>query len=87
MTTPRRILPGASYVVARRCTDRRFYFTPTPALVSDFKYVLACAADTFDIGKGVTEHLVARGVGWGRPWGWASEASGGGIGPRGNGLR
>ena len=49
MTAPRRILPGTSYVVARRCTERRFYLTPTPALVSDFKYVLACAADTFDI--------------------------------------
>ncbi len=49
MTLPRRILPGTSYVVARRCTERRFHFTPTAALVRDFKYVLACAADTFDI--------------------------------------
>ena len=49
MTAPRRILPGASYIVARRCAQRRFYLTPTPQLVQDIKYVLACAAATFDI--------------------------------------
>ena len=49
MTAPRRILPGASYIVARRCTQRRFYLTPTPQLVQNIKYVLACAAATFDI--------------------------------------
>ena len=49
MTAPRRIIPGSSYVVARRCTQRRFYFTPRPELVQDFKYLIACAAQTFDI--------------------------------------
>ena len=49
MTAPRRIIPGSSYVVSRRCTQRRFYFTPSPALVRDFKYVIACAAQAFDI--------------------------------------
>ena len=49
MTAPRLIIPGSSYVVARRCTQRRFYFTPSPELAQDFKYVIGCAAQAFDI--------------------------------------
>ncbi len=49
MTVPRRILAWTSYVVARRCLERRFYFMATEALVSVFKDVLVRAADTLAI--------------------------------------
>ena len=49
LNTRRRINPGSSCVVSRRCTQRRDYITPSPALANEFRYGLASAAQAFDI--------------------------------------
>mgnify|MGYP006298787351 CR=1 FL=1 len=54
MTAPRRILPGMTYSITRRCLDRRFYLKPTPELVADMKYVLGQANERY----GVKLHVV-----------------------------
>jgi REP element-mobilizing transposase RayT len=49
VTDPRRVLPGATYLVTRRCTQREFLLKPS-ALTNDiFKYVLAFAAARYKI--------------------------------------
>lgn len=30
MTIPRRVVPGTTYALTRRCLDRRFYLKPGP---------------------------------------------------------
>ncbi len=44
MTLPRQVLPGTTYLVTRRCTQREFLLTPSPLLNAVFKFVLAVAA-------------------------------------------
>lgn len=52
---PRRILPGSTYLVTRRCTQRQFLLTPTTRrYVQAFLYCLAYAADR----TGVRIHAV-----------------------------
>ena len=52
---PRRILPGATYLVTRRCTQRQFLLTPTTRRhVDAFLYCLAYAANR----TGVLIHAV-----------------------------
>ena len=52
---PRQILPGATYLVTRRCTQRQFLLTPTTRQhVQAFAYCLAYAA----IKTGVYIHAV-----------------------------
>jgi REP element-mobilizing transposase RayT len=41
---PRQILPGSTYFVSRRCTQRQFLLTPTPQTTRIFGYCLAVAA-------------------------------------------
>ncbi len=43
-TPPRRILPGTSYLVTRRCSERRFFLRPSRTVNDVFLYVLAVAA-------------------------------------------
>jgi REP element-mobilizing transposase RayT len=49
MTAPRQVLPGATYLITRRCTQRRFLLRPGPKTDAIFLYVLAVAARRFGI--------------------------------------
>jgi len=44
MTAPRQILPGTSYMVTRRCSERRLFLRPSASSNAIFRYVLAVAA-------------------------------------------
>ena len=44
VTAPRQILPGRSYLVTRRCSERRFFLRPSALTNAIFLYVLAVAA-------------------------------------------
>src|SRR6266545_2027558 len=44
MTPPRRVLPGNTYLVTRRCSERRFFLKPSRRTNEIFLYVLAVAA-------------------------------------------
>lgn len=43
-TPPRRILPGTTYLVTRRCSERRLFLRPSKLTNEIFLYVLALAA-------------------------------------------
>lgn len=49
MTAPRRVLPGRTYLLTRRCLERRFYLRPDPKTCQIFEYLLAVACQRFDI--------------------------------------
>jgi putative transposase len=49
MTVPRRVLPGATYLVTRRCTQRQFLLRPSKVTNGVFRYLLALAAQRFGI--------------------------------------
>lgn len=49
MTAPRQVLPGATYLVTRRCSERRFFLRPSKATNELFLYVLAVAARRYDV--------------------------------------
>jgi putative transposase len=44
MTDARRVLPGATYLITRRCSERRFFLRPSALTNAIFLYVLAVAA-------------------------------------------
>jgi REP element-mobilizing transposase RayT len=54
MTAPRQVLPGATYLVTRRCSERRFFLRPSQSVNDIFLYVLAIAAERY----GVLVHVV-----------------------------
>jgi REP element-mobilizing transposase RayT len=49
MTAPRRLLAGTTYLVTRRCLDRQFLLRPSKAVNQVFGFLLAVAAQRFDI--------------------------------------
>jgi len=49
MTAPRQVLPGTTYLVTRRCTQRQFLLAPSPETNAIFGYVLAVAARRFGV--------------------------------------
>ena len=49
MTLPRQIVPGATYLITRRCTQRELLLKPTARTTTIFKYVLAVAAKRYGI--------------------------------------
>jgi REP element-mobilizing transposase RayT len=49
MTPPRQILPGATYLVTRRCSERRFFLRPSDATNNLFRFVLGVATERFGI--------------------------------------
>jgi REP element-mobilizing transposase RayT len=49
MTDPRQVIPGATYLVTRRCTQRQFLLKPCKIVNEVFLYVLALAAERYDI--------------------------------------
>ena len=54
MTAPRRVLPGATYLITRRCSERRLFLRPSRTVNAIFLYVLAIAASRY----GVRVHAV-----------------------------
>ena len=44
MTVPRQVLPGVTYLVTRRCSERRFFLRPSKKTDAIFRYLLAYAA-------------------------------------------
>jgi REP element-mobilizing transposase RayT len=49
VTAPRQVLPGTTYLVTRRCSERRFLLRPSKTTNRIFLYVLAVAAKRFRI--------------------------------------
>lgn len=49
MALPRRILPGRTYLLTRRCIDRRYLLKPSPIVDLILLYALAVAARRFGI--------------------------------------
>ena len=49
MTWPRRIIPGTTYLLTRRCTQRRFMLVPRGIVPKLFGYCVALAAERHDI--------------------------------------
>jgi REP element-mobilizing transposase RayT len=49
MTAPRQVVPGTTYLVTRRCTQRQFLLKPSRAVNEVFLYVLALAAERYQI--------------------------------------
>jgi REP element-mobilizing transposase RayT len=49
MTAPRRVLPGTTYLITRRCAQRQFLLRPSATTNAIFLYVLAVAARRFGI--------------------------------------
>jgi putative transposase len=49
VTAPRQISPGATYLVTRRCSERRFFLRPSRFVNAIFLFVLAVAAKRFGI--------------------------------------
>lgn len=49
MTAPRQVLRGTTYLVTRRCAQRRFLLRPSDITNGVFRYVLAVAARRFGI--------------------------------------
>lgn len=49
MTTPRQVLAGATYLVTRRCSERRLFLRPSEQVNAIFRYVLAIAAERYGV--------------------------------------
>jgi REP element-mobilizing transposase RayT len=49
MTAPRQVLPGKTYLVTRRCSQRQFLLRPSKITNGIFLYVLAVAARRFGV--------------------------------------
>jgi len=43
MSAPRQVLPGSTYLVTRRCSERRFFLSPSAIVNQVFSYCLAYA--------------------------------------------
>jgi REP element-mobilizing transposase RayT len=49
MTAPRQVLPGSTYLITRRCSERRFFLRPSARTNALFAYVLAVAAERYGV--------------------------------------
>ena len=49
MAIPRRILPGRTYLLTRRCIDRRYLLKPSPTVDQILLYALAVGSQRFGI--------------------------------------
>lgn len=47
MSKPRRVLPGTTYLISRRCSERRFFLTPSTLINQIILYCVAYAAQVF----------------------------------------
>lgn len=46
---PRAIIPGRTYMITRRCSERRFFLRPSPLSNNAFIYCLALAARKYEV--------------------------------------
>jgi len=49
MAVPRRVVPGKTLFVSRRCSERRFFLRPCKATRSTVLYLVAEAANRFGV--------------------------------------
>jgi REP element-mobilizing transposase RayT len=49
MTAPRQFLPGKTYLITRRCSERRFFLRPSIETTTILRYVLAVLAERYGI--------------------------------------
>ncbi len=49
MTAPRPIYPGKTHFLTRRCSQRMFFLRPRPIVEQAFSYVIAIAAEKYNI--------------------------------------
>ena len=49
MARPRRVIPGRTYLLTRRCFERRYFLTPSAVVQHVFTYCLAVAALRFGV--------------------------------------
>lgn len=49
MSPPRCVLPGTTYLITRRCSERRFFLRPSETTNGIFLYVLAIAASRYNV--------------------------------------
>jgi REP element-mobilizing transposase RayT len=49
MTAPRQVLQGSTYLVTRRCSERRFFLRPSRETTEIFRYVLAVMSERYGI--------------------------------------
>src|SRR3954463_8911379 len=49
MSLPRAVVPGRTYMVTRRCSERRFFLRPDPETNNAFIYCLAVAAQKYGV--------------------------------------
>jgi REP element-mobilizing transposase RayT len=49
VTAPRRILPGSTYLVTRRVSERRFFLRPSRETTEIFRFVLAVMSERYGI--------------------------------------
>ncbi len=49
MTAPRQVFESTTYLVTRRCSERRFFLRPSKTTNAIFSYVLAVAAERYGI--------------------------------------
>ena len=49
MTAPRQVLEGSTYLVTRRCSERRFFLRPSRKTLAIFQYVLAAIAERYGV--------------------------------------
>lgn len=49
MSKPRRVLPGTTYLISRRCSERRLFLTPSALINQIIVYCVAYAAGIFGI--------------------------------------
>jgi len=49
MSAPRCVLPGTTYLLTRRCSERRFFLRPSPKVNAILLYCLALAARRFGV--------------------------------------
>jgi REP element-mobilizing transposase RayT len=49
MSLPRAVVPGRTYMITRRCSERRFFLRPDPETNNAFIYCLAVAAEKYGI--------------------------------------
>jgi putative transposase len=48
LALPRIVRPGRTYLVTRRCSERRFFLKPSPIVEQVYTYCLAVASERFD---------------------------------------
>jgi REP element-mobilizing transposase RayT len=49
MTAPRQVLEGSTYLVTRRCSERRFFLRPSRKTTEIFGYILAVMSERYGI--------------------------------------